>query len=127
MAHVIVRRGGGFADALRRYTVIVDGEPKAKLKSNSAAHLQVAEGIHSLQCIIDGWGSKTHGIFASLSNTVVVNCVQMGDPSRILKGREPVTSYLKLETEDPEDCAREYLRQCVHVARSKDQRVPFVS
>ena len=57
-AELIVRRGGGYADRLRAYTIKIDGVAQGSLKPNSSLTIPVAFGSHVLSAALDWCGSN---------------------------------------------------------------------
>ena len=58
MASITVQRDTGYADALRAYTVKIDGREVGKLMPGESATYRVTPGSHTLQASIDWCGSK---------------------------------------------------------------------
>ncbi len=59
MARITLVRDSGYTDAIRDYTILLDGKQVASLKSGATASVDVAAGEHSITAKIDWCGSQT--------------------------------------------------------------------
>ncbi len=117
MAHIILKRGGGWRDRLRSYRILVDGHEVERLRANAAAHVEVEEGPRQVQLTIDGCGSNRTTVLASGQCPAIFSCAAgHADARAIYAGRAARTAYLRLEATNAEDCARSYLRAASRAA-----------
>lgn len=55
---IILKRGKGYADKMRAYTVLLDGNEIGKIRQGESKQFQAQEGKHTLQLKIDWCISK---------------------------------------------------------------------
>ena len=117
MAHLILKRGGGWRDRLRSYRVLVDGTEVERLRSRAAAHVEVKEGIRYVQLMIDGYGSRIHPVLSANECPAIFWCsAGSADFRAIHAGRASHEDYINLGAINPEDCARSYIKAASGVA-----------
>jgi hypothetical protein len=77
---IIQRAGGYLRDAIRQYTVVVDGVRVGKVGAGESFVLDVAAGIHVVQIRIDGFGSARLSVECAAGAEVSLTC-RPRDPS----------------------------------------------
>jgi hypothetical protein len=58
MASIRIKRRSGFADSLRAYTVVLDGQEVGKLRADKEIVIDTTAGKHTLEMQIDWCSSK---------------------------------------------------------------------
>ncbi len=74
MPFVKIHRGKQFADAVRRYQIYVDGEPKGEIRRGSTEEFFVTEGTHRISLKIDWCGSNKIEFSLGTEETVEFDC-----------------------------------------------------
>jgi hypothetical protein len=70
MALLKIVRDSGYADRLRAYTVVLDGQEAGKVGNGETVELPISAGQHSLSLKIDWCGSNTIA-FTALEDDVI--------------------------------------------------------
>ncbi len=74
MAKIIIHRSTSWADRLRAYRVVLDGQKIGSLKAKETAEYEIAPGEHSLRMGIDWCGSQTINFTLSDGDTKRFAC-----------------------------------------------------
>jgi hypothetical protein len=77
---VVVRPGGYYVNAIRRYKIVVDGELAGTVKSGKACSLRVDPGRHAIEARIDWTGSSEVAVQVAAGETVTLT-VTPGSPT----------------------------------------------
>lgn len=102
MATLTVKRDSGWADAFRKYHVLIDGVSIGKIGPGETIQTEIDHYSHSIQAKIDWCGSQSLSIDGAKDQTVIVRSALRG--WRILLIYYYILfdwqGYLELETND---------------------------
>ena len=87
-ARILISRKREFADYLRRYKVIIDGQEKGRIKNGASFECPLAPGRHSLELKIDWCGSETLEFDLTTNQTVRFECGSNLRGWKIFKARK---------------------------------------
>ena len=74
MASITVRRGGGYADAIRAYQIVLDGVIVGSIARNGELTVQVPAGSHEIHAKLDWCSSNRVAFSLADSDSKIFEC-----------------------------------------------------
>lgn len=74
MATILLRRRGGWQDALRSYRVFIDGIAVGDIRRNAEFSVSVEPGLHTVQLKIDWLGSPETRVAVEANQVCILEC-----------------------------------------------------
>ncbi len=96
---IFTRPGGHYRDALRSYTVEIDGIPRGRIKPGQAVAVDVEPGPHTVRAQISWTGSPRQEVSLRPGDEVRLRVEPAGTPAQALWQVAGRTRYLRITVE----------------------------